>query len=162
MTPNINHQTTALIEEHVRHLISIMGFTRIKVGCSFRDVKGDQRLHIAIDAGPSGRLLIGARGAHLFALQHIVRSLMRRQLNESCRITVDVNGYLAGRERILLRLAEDAARQAGRTGQAVVLPPMVASERRTIHNSLASRQGVNTESLGDEPNRRVVVRSAFI
>lgn len=168
----INHQATALIEEHVRHLVSMMGFDRAKVSCSFRDTKNSaavtlplptrQHLHIAIDAGPSGRILIGTRGSHLAALQHIIHSLLRRQLKETPRITVDVNGYLAGRERTLLHLAEEAARKAGRTGQAIVLPPMIAAERRTIHTSLAARQDISTESLGEEPNRRVVVRPIFI
>ena len=170
-TTTINHQATALIEEHVRHLVSMMGFDRAKVNCSFCDIKNSaaalslpvrQHLHIAIDAGPSGRILIGTRGSHLAALQHIIRSLLRRQLKETLRITVDVNGYLAGRERTLLHLAEEAARKAGRTGQAIVLPPMVAAERRTIHASLAARPDISTESLGEEPNRRVVVRPVFI
>lgn len=171
----INHQATALIEEHVRHLVSMMGFDQAKVSCSFHDIRNlknsdaaipppsaRQHLHIAIDAGPSGRILIGARGSHLAALQHIIRSLLRRQLKETLRITVDVNGYSAGRERTLLHLAEEAARKAGRTGQAIVLPPMVAAERRTIHTSLAARPDISTASLGEEPNRRVVVRPIFI
>ncbi len=156
----INHQATALIEEHVRHLVSMMGFDQVKVNCSF--LPPCQHLHIAIDAGPSGRILIGTRGSHLAALQHVIRSLLRRQLKETLRITIDVNGYLAGRERTLLHLAEEAARKAGRTGQAIVLPPMVAAERRTIHTSLAARPNISTESLGEEPNRRVVVRPIFI
>jgi len=163
----LNQQSSVLIEEHIRRLITAMGFTGAEVVCSYKDVKEQetltrQHLHIDINAGPTGRMLIGAHGAHLQALQHIARSLIRRQLKEPIRITVDVNGYLARRERTLLHIAEEAARKAGRTGRAIVLPPMAAAHRRTIHTSLAARQNVDTESLGEEPNRRVVVKPVFI
>jgi len=146
--------------------MAVMGFAEAKVSCSCKEIQERlgtrQHLHIAIIAGSAGRILIGAHGAHLQALQHITRSLIRRQLKEQLRITVDVNGYLASRERTLLHIAEEAARKAGRTGQAIVLPPMAAAQRRTIHTTLAARQDVNTQSLGEEPNRRVVVRPVFI
>ena len=152
----------ALIEEHIRRLIVVMGFTDTKVTCSYRTVAAQHYLHVSLIAGPAGRLLIGTHGAHLQALQHIVRALIKRQVREPVRITVDVNGYLASKERTLLHLAQEAARKAGRTGRAIVLPPMSAAARRTIPPTLAARQDVNTESLGEEPNRRVVVRPIFI
>lgn len=157
--------TTALIEERVRHLLALMGFSDLHISCALhKEIASSpvrQRLDIAITAGTAGRLLIGTRGAHLQALQHIVRALLKRELTEQTRVTVDVNSYLSGRELILLGLAEEAARKAGHTGQAIVLPPMAAGERRTIHTSLAARPDVNTESVGTEPNRRVVVRPLF-
>lgn len=156
--------TEALIEEHVRHLLAVMGFPEVRVSCAVRTVSGLQpaaHIDIAITAGPAGRLLIGAHGAHLLALQHIVRTLLKRQLASDAHVTVDVNSYHLDRERTLQHLAEEAARKAGRTGRAILLPPMAASERRTIHASLAARPDVNTESLGAEPNRRVVVRPIF-
>jgi spoIIIJ-associated protein len=106
--------------------------------------------------------LIGTHGVHLEALQHVCRILLRRDFQEPVRLTVDVNGYYASREQTLLHIAEEAARKAGRTGRAVVLPPMGAGERRTIHTTLAARQDVSTASLGEEPNRRVVVRPVFV
>jgi spoIIIJ-associated protein len=163
----INTETLALIEEDTRHLLGIMGFFDARVSCTCKETKdkqgsSKQQLHINIDAKEAGRMLIGVKGNHLAALSHIVRSLLRRKLEKPTYITVDVNGYLASRERNLLSLAEEAARKAGRTGRAIVLPPMGASERHTIHTTLANRQDINTESLGDEPNRRVVVRPVFI
>lgn len=153
-----------LIEEHIRYLLAVMGFADVRVSCACRSLPADparQQYDIAITAGPAGRLLIGAHGAHLQALQHIVRALLKRELAASARVTVDVNSYRLDRERTLQHLAEEAARKAGRTGRAIVLPPMAAGERRTIHTSLAARADINTESLGTEPNRRVVVRPVF-
>lgn len=164
---NISTETLELIEEDTRHLLSIMGFVNTQVSCSSRKTKDKegrpkQQLHINIDAKEVGRILIGSKGNHLAALSHVIRSLLRRKLEQPTYITVDVNGYLALQERKLLSLAEEAARKAGRTGRAIVLPPMEASARHTVHTALAQRQDINTESLGDEPNRRVVVKPVFI
>ena len=160
-------QDLALITEQSKQLLCSMGFDQINLQCARKKVKDrddnvQDHIHVEISAGDTGRILIGARGSNLSALQHVLRSVMRRHLPEHTYLTVDVNGYLAAQEKSLLCLAEEAARKVGRTGRAIVLPPMAAAQRRTIHTSLASRQEIHTESLGDEPNRRVVVRPTFI
>lgn len=157
-------ETLVLIEEHIHHLLDLMGFPAIRVRCTTKSRKDDQTplLHVAVTAGDEGRLLIGVRGAHLYALQHLVRAMMRRHLPPPIVVTVDVNDYLASRERTLFQLAQEAARKAGKLGRAVVLPPMLAAERHTIHAALAARLDIRTESLGEEPNRRVVVRPVFM
>lgn len=157
----------ALVAEQSKQLLCSMGFDQTTLQCTHKKNKDKNnntqyRIHVEISAGDTGRILIGARGSNLNALQHILRSVTRRHLSADTRLTVDVNGYLAAREKSLLCLAEEAARKVGRTGRATVLPPMEAAQRRTIHTSLASRQEIHTESLGDEPNRRVVVRPTYI
>jgi spoIIIJ-associated protein len=155
-------------EQRIKNLMVTMGFDDVQIRCSLKEVPSEEQtsltrhLHVDILAGQAGRMLIGAHGSHLEALQHMCRILLRRDLGELTRLTIDVNGYYASRERTLLHIAEEAARKAGKTGRAVVLPPMGAGERRTIHTTLAARQDVNTASLGEEPNRRVVVRPVFI
>ncbi len=148
-----------LIEEHVRRLLAVMGLLEAKVHCA---VSEEHILRIDIEAGELGRILIGTQGNHLLALQHVVRCLLRRQLREEIRIVVDVNGYRARREKSLLGLAEEVARKAHHTGRAVVLQPMSAADRRMIHTALANHKNIITESLGDEPNRRVVIRPVFL
>jgi len=159
MEVQLDGPTIALIEEHVRKLLATMSLSQVRVRCEF---VADNALKISVEAGDNGRTLIGAHGAHLSALQHIVRCLLRRQINPTVRVLVDVNGYRARRERSLLGLAEEVARKAQRTGRTVVLQPMTAADRRTIHTALANYKDVKTESLGDEPNRRVVVRPVFL
>lgn len=157
-----------LLEEHVRCLMVHMGFTEVAVHSRANTLPAAAEqpervnLLIHIEAGDEGRLLIGAQGIHLSALQHVIRSLLRRQLNESVYITVDVNGYRARRERGLMGLAEAAARRAKNQGRTVVLKPMEAADRRAIHSALSARSDVRTESMGDEPNRRVVIRPIFL
>ena len=158
---------TRQAEEHIAQLLTIMGFNEIRIVCTLR-IPDDKRhsnekhLHVALEAQEIGRLLIGVHGEHLLALQHIVRSVLWCRLQESVRVTVDVNSYLAHRERSLQQLAEHSARKAQCSGRAVVLRPMTAFERRIIHTALGSRSDVSTESLGEEPNRRVIIRPVFI
>jgi len=169
MKTSFDSQALALIEEHVLRLLHSMGFKQSSVRCSAdRKKENDQEqqqedcLLVQVDAGDDGKLLIGTQGCHLIAFQHITRSLLRRQLAQHVYINVDVNGYRARRERVLVSLAETAARRAIAQGRAVVLRPMEASDRRMIHASLAGRSDVRTESLGDDPNRRVVIRPVFL
>lgn len=155
----IDAPAQALIEEHVRRLLYLLGLEDVTVRC---EPGADQSLKIDITAGPAGRLLIGMHGTHLIALQHVIRCLLRRHASADLRVTVDVNGYRARRERTLLSLAEETARKAHRTGRTVVMDPMTAADRRTVHTALANHKDIKTESLGDEPNRRVVVRPIFL
>lgn len=159
-TTEFDEAATALIEEHVRRLLLAMGLGHTKIRCN---VETDSSiLRIDLDAGDDGRLLIGTHGTHLLALQHIIRCLVRRQLEKDIRVMVDVNGYRARRERSLLGLAEETARKAHRTGRTVVLEPMSAADRRAIHTALTNHKNIHTESLGEEPNRRVIIRPVFL
>lgn len=184
----IDTTTLVLLEEHVRRLLRTMDFPTVEVHCRlveaspvastaavddslFRnaalETPDPKRAHaqdtlphlkISIEAGDDGRRLIGMQGAHLDALQHIIRTLLRRQLTAEAHVWVDVNGYRARREEGLTQLAQQAAAETKRSGRVVELKPMTAADRRAIHTALAARRDVTTESRGEEPRRRVVIR----
>jgi len=157
---------TDRVESITIHLLDMLGVQATNIGCQAKEITdnhGNLRTYIRVDLTmkDSARLLIGARGSHLTAFQHLVRCLASRQCNPVPLITVDVNNYITMREEATLNVAEQAARKAGRTRHAVVLPPMSAAQRHTVHTSLASRSDIQTESLGQEPNRRIVIRPVF-
>lgn len=152
-----------LMEEHVRRLLVTMGFAAAVVYCRYRpQPTGETTLLIEIEAGDEGKLLIGTQGQHLAALQHVMRTVLRRQLPVAVLVVVDVNGYQARRERSLVQLAEASARRATMQGKVVVLKPMSSAERRLVHSALAGRADVKTESMGEEPHRRVVIKPLFL
>ena len=101
--------------------------------------------------------LIGRKGERLSALQHLVNLLLSKRVGEWTRILVDVEDYRGRRERQLRDLANRAAERVGETGKMLQLEPMPALERRWIHLALREHEGVATQSIGEEPNRRVVV-----
>jgi spoIIIJ-associated protein len=101
--------------------------------------------------------LIGRKGERLSALQHLVNLLLSKRVGEWTRILVDVEDYRGRRERQLRDLANRAAERVVETGKMLQLEPMPALERRWIHLALRDHERVGTQSIGEEPNRRVVV-----
>jgi spoIIIJ-associated protein len=102
-------------------------------------------------------VLIGPRSETLNALQYIAALIVGKELGHSIALMVDVEGYRARREQQLRQLARRMAEQAIKTGRRQVLEPMPASERRMVHIELRSNPNVETESVGDEPRRKVTV-----
>lgn len=101
--------------------------------------------------------LIGRKGERLSALQHIVNLMLSRQMGEWTRVLVDVEGYRGRREKQLREIALRAADRVVETGKMLQLEPMPALERRWVHLALRGHPAVGTQSIGEEPNRRIVV-----
>jgi spoIIIJ-associated protein len=101
--------------------------------------------------------LIGRKGERLSALQHLVNLMLSKEMGAWTRVLVDVEDYRGRRERQLRELAERAAARVTETGKMLQLEPMPALERRWIHLTLRDNPGVATQSIGEEPNRRVVL-----
>ena len=101
--------------------------------------------------------LIGWRGETLRALQSVTNVMVGRHLAEGERIIVDVERYRQRREHTVREIAMRAARQVKMTGDAITLDAMQPSERRAIHLALEGDPDVTSGSIGEEPERRVVV-----
>ena len=101
--------------------------------------------------------LIGRKGERLSALQHLVNLMLSKEMGAWTRVLVDVEDYRGRRERQLRELAERAAARVVETGKMLQLEPMPALERRWIHLTLRGHTAVATQSIGEEPNRRVVL-----
>jgi len=140
-----------ILEELMRHI----GFAvRVEV-----ETGDTSRLNVVAD--PDGRealgSLIGRKGERLSALQHLVNLMLSRRMGEWTRVLVDVEDYRGRRERQLRDLATRAAQRVEETGKMIQLEPMPALERRWIHLALRDHPQVATQSIGEEPNRRIVV-----
>jgi len=101
--------------------------------------------------------LIGWRGETLRALQSVTNVMLGKQLAEGERVIVDVERYRQRREHTVREIALRAARQVKMTGDAITLDAMQAFERRAIHLALQDDPDVGSSSIGEEPDRRVVV-----
>jgi spoIIIJ-associated protein len=107
-----------------------------------------------------GRLqaLVGQRGATLEALQELTRLAVFRQTGAPSRLLLDVGGYRATRRKELGAVAKNAAEKVKEYGEAVKLEPMSAFERKCVHDVINALTGVESESEGVEPARRIIVR----
>ncbi|WSN11201.1 single-stranded DNA-binding protein [Micromonospora sp. NBC_01699] len=107
-----------------------------------------------------GRLqpLVGQRGATLEALQELTRLAVFRQTGTPSRLLLDVGGYRANRRKELAAVAKNAVEKVKEHGEPVRLEPMSAFERKCVHDVVNAISGVESESEGVEPNRRIIVR----
>jgi spoIIIJ-associated protein len=101
--------------------------------------------------------LIGRKGERLSALQHLVNLMLSRRMGTWTRVLVDVEDYRGRRERQLREIATRAAERVVESGKMLQLEPMPALERRWIHLALRESPDVATQSIGEEPQRRVVI-----
>ena len=101
--------------------------------------------------------LIGWRGETLRALQSVTNVMVGKHLDEGERVIVDVERYRQRREHTVREIALRAARQVKMTGDAITLDAMQAFERRAIHLALEGDPDVTSSSIGEDPDRRVVV-----
>jgi len=102
-------------------------------------------------------ILIGPRAETLNALQYISGLIVSKEIGRTIPLVVDVEGFRARRIEQLRQLARRMADQAIKTGRRQVLEPMPASERRIIHMELRNHPQVSTESIGEDPRRKVTI-----
>jgi spoIIIJ-associated protein len=151
-----------IIEESIERILELMDFDAV---CSIKeeiDTRSDKKVYACtIKTEKDSRFLIGHRGANLYALEHIVRSILYRN-KFSDRVSVDINGYKEDKDRMIVNIAKDAADQAYREKKPVVLRPMNAYERRIVHMTIGNDSRVETESIGENGDRKVVVKPQSI
>jgi spoIIIJ-associated protein len=119
--------------------------------------ENDQSLVMVEVQGDDLSILIGRRSETLNALQYITSLIVAREVGRWVPLMIDVQGYRARRERQLRVLARRMAEQVVHTGRRSALEPMPANERRIIHLELRDHPEVTTESVGEEPNRKVTI-----
>jgi spoIIIJ-associated protein len=103
-------------------------------------------------------LLVGPKGATLAALQDVTRTVVQRRFpHRTDRILVDVAGYRERRIAALQRFTEQVAAEVLESGTERALEPMSAADRKVVHDTVVTIDGVVSSSQGEEPNRYVVV-----
>jgi spoIIIJ-associated protein len=108
---------------------------------------------------PDAQILIGKQGANLEALQHIIRLLVRKELGEErFPFAIDIDDYKDKRTIFLKELARKAAHHVRENRKSVSLAPMPSYERRTVHDYLSLYADLNSESIGQDPNRRIIIK----
>ena len=122
------------------------------------DSSGQESFICNILSEEDSSFLIGQQGTNLQALQHIVRLILRSQVNEKINFLLDINSYREERMTYVRNMAEEAARQALDEKRAIIMKPMTGFERRIVHMVLGANEAVATESIGEDENRKVVVR----
>jgi spoIIIJ-associated protein len=104
------------------------------------------------------QLLIGDNGQNLIEIQHLLRMVLKKKIEGLSRINLDVNDYQKQKTDRLREMARNIANEVSLTRQERVLAPMASYERRIVHLELMNRSDVSSESVGDGPERKVVIK----
>ena len=107
--------------------------------------------------GDNASKLIGYRGDVLNSLQTILNSIASKHLESKVRVILNIGNYKEKREKALEELADKVSKTVLKTGKSITLEPMVAYERKIIHNRLQQNSSIRTYSIGEEPDRKVVI-----
>lgn len=116
----------------------------------------NQNIEVNIKGEDSG-FLIGYRGDVLNSLQTILSSIANKNNDSKIRVILDIENYRDKRKETLENLAIKVSKTVSKTGKSITLEPMGAYERKIIHSKLQDNKYVKTHSIGEEPNRRVVI-----
>ena len=153
---NLMMENKGKIVEMVKKIISFMN-----LDCQV-EVRDESNLEskttiVSVYTPDNVRFIIGKNGQNLRAFEHLVRAVLSKN-NESSNIVLDINDYKKSRASFVVDTAKQAVSRVRNTQKAEVLTPMSAYERRIVHMELASYPDVATESIGDEPQRRIVIK----
>jgi len=149
--PEQDEDPATILRELLEEVVDSMG-----LDVDVRVERSDGVLSGSVEGEDLG-LFIGRRGQTIDAVQHLAQRIVFRGGSPESRVVIDADGYRARRAEALRTLAAEAAEDSLRSGEAVELEPMPASERRIVHEYLRERGGVLTHSEGEEPERYLVV-----
>ena len=153
--------TLKLTEEIVSELLEKMNL-EAKVDAKYGEESDNLPFRpILVDiSGSDLSILIGRRAKTLNALQYITRLILGKELEHGIPLSIDVEGYRERRELQVRQLARRVAEQVADTGREQALEPMPPNERRFAHIELQEDSSVYTESIGQDPNRKVIIHPA--
>lgn len=149
----IEQATLQSIEEITKELLG-----KLEVEASPKVARGEEEtVEISVEVDDP-QMLIGERGQTLLELQHLLRLITRKRLGEAPLIVLDINDYRKSRETYLRELAISTADEVALLKIEKELPAMPAHDRRIVHMVVAERTDVVSESVGEEPERRIVIK----
>ena len=137
----------------------IIGFMNLDCQVEIQEEGGTESKAtvVSIYTPDNVRFIIGKNGQNLKAFEHLVRAVVSKN-SDNQNIVIDINDYKKSRASFVVDTAKQAVSRVRNTQKAEVLTPMSAYERRIVHMELASYPDVVTESVGDEPQRSIVIK----
>jgi len=137
-----------------KFLLDVLSKMKVDVDIEAREVEDSVMIQIH---GKDSGIIIGRRGETLDSLQYLTSLVVNKNTNNYKRVIIDIENYRQKREETLVKLAERLAGKVIKYKKSVTLEPMNPYERRIIHSSLQNNKNIKTYSVGDEPNRKVVI-----
>ena len=140
-------------KEYVKNLVEGMGFKDVQLETQRKDNYIKITLHTE-----NSSLLIGKNGRTLSSIQNILRSVISNKTSVYINVILDVENYKEKQQKNIERLAIKLAKEVRKTKEPITMDSMNSYERRLVHAALSDFKGITTESEGEEPNRKVVIK----
>ncbi len=154
--PNISdeelNEVFEVMKKFANEFFNLLNINNLKINLEIKE----KRIYINV-TGDDMNYLIGYRGETLNYLQLIFSNVANKEIKHKCSVILDIENYREKRKVVLEGLAEKIARTVIRNRKKIELEPMTAYERKIIHTKLQNNSKVKTYSVGEEPNRRVVI-----
>jgi len=131
-------------------------FEKMDVNVKIDAVEDDESVMLNI-AGEDSGIIIGRRGETLDSLQYLTNLVVNKGKEKHKKVSIDIENYRQKREETLIKLANKLAERVMKYRKNITLEPMSPYERKIIHSTLQDNKHVETFSIGDEPNRKVVI-----
>ncbi|EKD92803.1 MAG: hypothetical protein ACD_28C00327G0006 [uncultured bacterium] len=149
-----------IISETLHPILELMHFQFSKIDV---EDKGENHYRVNIETNEA-RHLIGAHGNTLFAIQHLLKILLRKKTEQDFNLSLDVDNYRKRQEENVITMAEQKVDEVRKHGKAQKLPPMSSYFRRMVHMHLTqnSFNDIATESEGEGPYRAVIISQASL
>lgn len=152
----VSEESENIAEENVKKFLDDF-ISKLPTNDLKYEIKRDKSDLLVNITGEDTGYLIGYRGNVLNSIQVILNNIANKGINERVRILLNIGGYKEKREKDLKELADKIAGTVIRKRKAITLEPMSSYERKIIHSRLQENTKVETHSIGEEPNRRIVV-----
>lgn len=145
------------MEEKIKEKVKEF-FEKLEEPIEIKEVKREDLTFFVKIESKSNLDLIGENGKTLYAIQHILKCILRREIPENFYIDLDINSFKEKRKKYLIEMARKYADEVSLLKREIILEPLSAQERRIIHLELAKRNDVATFSIGQGENRRIVIK----
>lgn len=152
----VSEESENMAEENVKNFLDDF-ISKLPTNDLKYEIRRDKSDLLVNITGEDTGYLIGYRGNVLNSIQVILNNIANKGINERVRILLNIGGYKEKREKDLKELADKIAGTVIRKRKAITLEPMSSYERKIIHSRLQENTKVETHSIGEEPNRRIVV-----
>ena len=104
------------------------------------------------------QVLIGEKGQTLAEIQFLLRIILRKKIDQPFYFDFDINNYKEKKQQYLKEMAASLADEVSFSKKEKALPAMPAYERKIIHSILSEREDITTESIGQEPERKIIIK----
>lgn len=153
---NIDEETIKKAKKNVEDFLEEF-LSKLNIENLEKSVSIDNSVITVNITGDKINYLIGYRGEVLNSLQTLLNNVANKDIKEKCKVILDIENYRIKREKTLQELADKVSKTVIKNKKAITLEPMPAYERKIIHSRLQDNSKVTTRSVGEEPNRKIII-----